>query len=330
MSDKTNTSAEDIDLLYVYNKVKKIARGWLRSIFKAYDYCLKYWYILVALAVVGAGLAYFLEKGKLDGKHANVLVKVNFDAGNYLYNSVDVLNQKILERDDDFLKSIGFSKNELPINNLELEPIIDVKDITDDFENTDRNLDALLRYVEFNMEEEELYQTFAYDYQYHTLSVSLSPNGTKEDLAKILAFINDSEILKDRKNTAVSTVEKKLKDNEATVSQIDMFLAEYLKAESERTTPNAQYYVERNTRPDLLLNNKSELLQENKELREELVYYKDAVVAMSGMEVYPVQKGLLDNKMIVYPIALIALFLFFSLMLHVYRSLRDIANQEDD
>ncbi len=330
MSEQTTTASDEIDLLHLYKKLKQITRGWIRSLFKALDFVLRNWLILLILLAVGIGVGYYLQYDKKTSKEAKVLLKVNFDSGNYLYNAVEVLERKISERDSEFLMSIGMDSLYPAVTGLTLEPIIDVKDITENFEATDRNLDPILRYVEFNMEEEELYQTFATDYNYHYLKATLTSKGSKEDLEKIMAFINSSPILKEYKTNAVQTIQDKIDANQATIMQIDQFLAEYLKQEiTPNSPPSAQYYVERDTRPDLLLTNKNELLLENRELKNELVFYKEAIIPMSGMEVYPAEKTLMDKKIIVMPILLIVVFLSLVLFRHVYFSLRAIANRED-
>jgi len=329
MSEQINTTADEIDLLYLYKKLKRIVRGWIRAMFNALDFCLRNWIIILVLLIVGVGLGYYLQQNQAVSKEAKVLIKVNFDAGSYLYSAAQVLDRKIGERDAEFLQKIGLDTLRPSINGLELEPIIDVKDITEDFEVTDRNLDPILRYVEFNMEEEELYQTFAHDYNYHYLKIRLSPRGTVQDINKVLDYLNASELLKEHKNTALSTIQEKLDANKESIAQINSFLEEYLKKQRETTVPNAAYYVERDMRPDLLMTTKNDLLLENKTLQQEMVYYKDAVVPMSGLEVFPSASSLFDKKIIVLPILLIGAFLLLALFRHLYFSLRAIANKED-
>ena len=329
MSEQINTTADEIDLLYLYKKLKRIVRGWIRAMFNALDFCLRNWIIILVLIVVGVGLGYYLQQNKTVSKEAKVLVKVNFDAGNYLYSAAQVLDRKFSKNDTEFLRKIGLDPKKPAIYGIELEPIIDVKDITEDFETTDRNLDPILRYVEFNMEEEELYQTFEHDYNYHYLKISLSSRGTVQDVNRVLDYLNASDILKEHKDTALATIQEKLDANKESIAQINSFLEEYLKKQREATVPNAAYYVERDMRPDLLMTTKNDLLLENKTLQQEMVYYKNAVIPMSGLEVFPVEPGFMDKKMLVLPILLVGAFLFLAFLRNLYFSLRAIANKED-
>ena len=61
------------------------------------------WKKLLVIIVAGLILGYFQTDSKLpNAKEATVLVKINFDAGNYVYDAVDLINLKISSADYDF------------------------------------------------------------------------------------------------------------------------------------------------------------------------------------------------------------------------------------
>ena len=325
MSESNNKAAEELDLFFFFSEIKKVFKGWVRAFFKGFDFALRRWIIILILILVGLGLGYYLQQNSFTGNKAKILLKVNFEMGNYLYNTVNVIDKKLKAGDTEFYEVLGLNPNNPAIRGVELTPVINVHDITDDFEDTNRNLDALLRYVEFNMEEEELYQTFTTNYNYHYLAVSLTSQGKNEDLQRLMDYINSNPILREYRDTSVKTINEKLEANKHTIEQIEMFMAEYLKREATQKEPSAQFYVERETRPDLLLETKNELLTENQELQDALVFYKDPILALGGVEVYPKEQGILDKKMVILPILLVFGFLFIAYMRYLYFYLRRIA-----
>ena len=330
MSNSKNKPAEELDLFFFFSEIKKVFRSWVRAFFKGFDFARKRWLIILILILVGIGAGYYLEQNSFSGNKAKILLKVNFDMGNYLYNTVDVVDKKLKAGDTEFYQTLGLNPNNPTIKGVELVPVINVHDITDDFEDTNRNLDALLRYVEFNMEEEELYQTFTTNYNYHYLTVSLTGQGTNDDLERLMNYINANPILKEFRDTSVKTINEKLVANKQTIEQIELFMQKYLEQESDQRALGTQFYVERETRPDLLLETKNELLTENQELNDALVFYKQPILALGGMQVYPKEPSLLDKKMILLPIMLVFIFLFLAYLRYMYYYLRRIADAPEE
>ena len=56
-------------------------------------------------------------------------MKINFDAGNYVYDTVDLINLKISSEDTDFFtQEIKLNEDET-IDEVSISPVIDIKDI---------------------------------------------------------------------------------------------------------------------------------------------------------------------------------------------------------
>ena len=75
---------EELDIIVLIEKIKLMLLSVFLQIFRRSKKFLSAWKQLLAVIVAGAVLGYFLtDKDKPSSKEATVLVKINFDAGNY-------------------------------------------------------------------------------------------------------------------------------------------------------------------------------------------------------------------------------------------------------
>ena len=325
MSSSTQSN-DEIDLKYIYLRFKKLVHGIIKSLFAAYDFVISKWYIVLSLALIGLGLGYFKYKDANPDNEAKVLLKVNFDTGDALYNAVFSLSEKLSGSDALFMEELGFNTQNPEVKGLEIEPIVNIQDLLINLENENRSLDPLLRYVEFNIEDTELYETFASQYRYHYLTVTLSDEGDSGDIQTILDYINENPALKALSTVKYQALVHQIKGNEALESSLDSFLNKYLNEKNIEQLPGAGYFVEFEERPDLLVTAKTNLLKENLKLKERVVFGDKSVVAINGLEVYPVAGSIIDNYLIFYPFLLVFGFLFLAYIRYSFKRLRKIAN----
>lgn len=322
----SSTSNDEIDLKYTYQQFKKVLHGIVRLLFNALDFIISKWYIVLGLLVAGVVLGYFADADDTLNKEAKVLVQANFESGEALYNAVEVLNLKLEEGDESFLKGLGFNLNKPEVTEVEIEPIINIKNIADDLNGRERSLDPLLKYIEFKLDEGELFETFNAKYKYHLLTFSLSHEGDNNDIETVFEYINNTpNLLEIAKIEYQGTIEK-FEANNQIIAQIDLFLNKYLDKQQNGAISGSDYYVESDERPDLLVESKNNLLKENRRLKELAVFEEQSVVPISGMQVYPVEKRYRETGILVYPIALVLAFLALAYLRHLYFYLRRIAN----
>ena len=94
---------EELDIIVLIEKIKLMLLSLFLQIFRRFKNFLSEWQRLLAVIFVGVLLGYFLtDNDKPSSKEATVLVKINFDAGNYVYDTVDLINLKISSEDTDF------------------------------------------------------------------------------------------------------------------------------------------------------------------------------------------------------------------------------------
>ena len=121
---------EELDIIVLIEKIKLMFLSFFLQIFRISKKFLSLWKQLLAVIAVGVILGYFLtDNDKPSSKEATVLVKINFDAGNYIYDTVDLINLKISSEDTDFFtQEIKLNEDET-IDEVSISPVIDIKDI---------------------------------------------------------------------------------------------------------------------------------------------------------------------------------------------------------
>ena len=316
---------DELDLLKIIQVFKNIFKKWLLLFFNALDFIFRNWKTVLGLIAIGLVLGYFTQNNNKPLQKATVLLRVNFDAVNYLYSEVELFNEKIKEKDSLFFTKIGFNINSLEVKDMELTPLINLKDIVDKYEQTYRNLDGLLQNLDFEDNEINVSETFTTEYKYHNLEFSLLSNANEETIAKIINFFNNDELLRKVRNVGIKNMEDRIISNEKVISQIDTVIKLYSKNESLSSPSDQTFVVDKNFNIHGILNKKTELLLDNEKIREELVVSDNIIVMMNEPRLLSEKPGILGNKFIFYPFVFVLGFLLLAFARHSYLYLKEVA-----
>ena len=316
---------DELDLLKIIQIFKNIFKKWLLLFFNALDFIFRNWKTVLGLILLGLVLGYFTQNNNKPLQKATVLLRVNFDAVNYLYSEVELFNEKIKEKDSLFFTKIGFNINSLEVKDMELTPLINLKDIVDKYEQTYRNLDGLLQNLDFEDNEINVSETFTTEYKYHNLEFSLLSNANEETIPKIINFFNNDELLRKVRNVGIKNMEDRIISNEKVISQIDTVIKLYSKNESLSSPSDQTFVVDKNFNIHGILNKKTELLLDNEKIREELVVSDNIIVMMNEPRLLNEKPGILGNKFIFYPFVFVLGFLLLAFARHSYLYLKEVA-----
>ncbi len=321
----TNKS-DEIDLGALLGGINKFFKGILVSIYNVINFGFRNWLIILILILIGAALGYFTkDEGNLP-KNAQVVIRTNYDSADYAYNALELLLYKSKEKDTVFLERNGFDKDTIEIKKLEIEPIVSFNDIATKYEPNDRNLDALLRNLDFEEKSDKI-TTFNSDYKYHTIEFSLSSAADDSTIDKVMNYLNNQELIKEMSSVGKQSILDNIGRNNKTFAQIDTILDNYSKGQP-LPSPNSQIFVvDKNFNLSQMLELKLELQKENRKLKEELVFAENAIVKLSDDSVFTENPGILGNNMILYPIFLVFLFLIISWIRHAYSYLKRLAQE---
>ena len=306
---------EELDIIVLIEKIKLMLLSILLQIFRRFKNFLSEWKRLLAVILVGVLLGYFLtDNDKPSSKEATVLVKINFDAGNYVYDTVDLINLKISSEDTDFFtQEIKLNEDET-IDEVSISPVIDIKDIMakDIQANEIRALFENLEYEDgFSVTE-----GFKSDYDYHFIKVNVSNNSSIETINKVIDYFNNNPLFAELKERNLQRISSIISDNEQTIKQIDKLLEYYT---TETSANNSQLYIDnKNLRPNELIKTKINLQSENQELKRESLTSKETVITINESNVLIENNSLASNKMVYYPFLFLLIYLIVSVLIGLY------------
>ena len=306
---------EELDIIVLMEKIKLMLLSVCLQIFRRSKNFLSEWKRLLAVILVGVLLGYFLtDNDKPSSKEATVLVKINFDAGNYVYDTVDLINLKISSEDTDFFtQEIKLNEDET-IDEVSISPVIDIKDIMakDIQANEIRALFENLEYEDgFSVTE-----GFKSDYDYHFIKVNVSNNSSIETINKVIDYFNNNPLFAELKERNLQRISSIISDNEQTIKQIDKLLEYYT---TETSANNSQLYIDnKNLRPNELIKTKITLQSENQELKRESLTSKETVITINESNVLIENNSLASNKMVYYPFLFLLIYLIVSVLIGLY------------
>ena len=306
---------EELDIIVLIEKIKLMLLSIFLQIFRRSKKFLSAWKQLLVVIFVGVLIGYFLtDKDKPLSKEATVLVKINFDAGNYVYDTVDLINLKISSEDTDFFtQEIKLNEDET-IDEVSISPVIDIKDIMakDIQANEIRALFENLEYEDgFSVTE-----GFKSDYDYHFIKVNVSNNSSIETINKVIDYFNNNPLFAELKERNLQRISSIISDNEQTIKQIDKLLEYYT---TETSANNSQLYIDnKNLRPNELIKTKITLQSENQELKRESLTSKETVITINESNVLIENNSLASNKMVYYPFLFLLIYLIVSVLIGLY------------
>ena len=270
---------------------------------------------LSAVIFIGILAGYFTtDDNQPNSKEANVLVKINFDAGNYVYDAVDLINLKISSDDADFFSQEIKLNIDESIDEISISPVIDIKDImAKDIQANE------IRVLFENLEYEDGFSVsegFKSDYDYHFIKVNVSNNSTIETVNKIIDYFNNNPLFAELKERNIQRISSIIFDNEQTIKQIDKLLDFY---SSDNKINSSQLYIDnKDLRPNELIKTKIDLQNENQDLKRESLTSKETVITINETNVLIEDNSLTSNKMVYYPLLFVFIYFVCSILFGLY------------
>jgi len=306
---------EELDIIVLIEKLKFMLLSIFLQIFRRSRQFLSSWKQLLAIILAGIALGYFLtDKDTPAAKEATILVKINFDAGNYVYDAVDMINLKISSEDSEFFaQEMKLNKDET-VDEVSISPVIDIKDIMakDVQANEIRALFENLEYEDgFSVTE-----GFKSDYDYHFIKVGVSNNSSISTVNKIIDYFNDNPLFTELRERNLQRISSIILDNEQTIMQIDKLLNYYI---SDTKTNSSQLYIDnKDVRPNELIKTKITLQNENQELKRENLTTKETVMLINEANILIENNSISSNKMVYYPLLFLLIYIIVSIIISLY------------
>ncbi len=322
-------NSEEMDLGSLWGRIKEIQISILLSFYRMLRFFIRNWITLLVLVIAGVLIGYVLEKNQKSAKEGSLIVQINFDASNYVYNSIEHLNNKISDNDTIFLKNHGFYKdNQAILTHLEIEPIVNIADILEKLNAGDKNLEPFLEQAQYedNLLTSEI---FIPEYKTHRILIKTTEKGTSATIENLLAYLNDNELLQQIKELTIVNTKNHIKQIQESVANIDSIAKKY-GSQTRSIAPGQVYFnsVEGNENMHMLISLKNTLLKNNEEMEIELLKYNHIVTLLDNPHL-AVKRSFFDQKMKILPVVFVLLFIVFAFMVRSYNKARGIEQKRN-
>lgn len=315
-------TSEEVDLGHLFNKIRGNYNKSLVSLYRKYK---SNRIPLLIVIIVGIGLGFLLNAFKKDVKETSLIVQINFDSTNYIYNTIEQLNNKIEDKDAIFLTKEGLY-NEAPlIISSEIEPIVNMLDILGNSELT--NSAYVKTVFEQSKFEDDILtsEMFIPQYKYHKITLFTAQENTDKVVEGFLKYLNNNDLLNKIKIVQVENTKLTIEKNKESISYIDSIAKVYGTLSVSPVTTGQIYYNSyevSNENIHLLFEGKAILLEKNKELETELQKY-DHIIELINKPVFQVKKEI--NNILLIPLLLILVYIIFAFLAGLYRKAKNLS-----
>jgi len=312
----SQTSKDEIDLGYLINKISELFKNISVSIYNSIQFCIRNWYFIGSLLIAGVVAGYFSEIDSKPAKKATLILRTNFGAADYAYNSLNTLVVKSNTLDTVFLKQNGFKTDSVEIKSINIIPLANFKNITKGFEKNEKLLEE---YLKNNLDDyKSLYFSYS-NYDFHKVSFVMSNHASVTTLKKTLAYLNNNEIINRTAQNGKQVLEANIAMNEFSIKQIDSTISKYNQNTFMGSASSQVVVVDKNFSYNGVLAEKSKLQRENTRLKQELVYADRAVIQVNNSNIEEQTRSIYTMKFVLYPLLFVFIFFVINLFSRAYK-----------
>jgi hypothetical protein len=307
----TNSQDQEIDLGQIGTGIKNFFNGIENSIFDFIFFVKKKILIIGSLFIIGLVAAFVLDP-KIYNHEISVIP--NFGSNEYLYKKIEQINTKLREEDETFFKDLGIKKYE-HVKEIEIEAypaiynFINNKEQGNNFEliklmAEDGNIDKIM--------EEEITSK---NYYHHKISIKTKGMFKKEEfITPVLNYLNNNTYFEIQQKVYQKNLVDKIILNDSLIKQIDNLIVLLSSNNSSGTISIS----EKNSIPELVEKKDRLILEKQYLLTNENIFDKIIKEESSIINIRDYKPLLLNNK-ILFPLALIFLYLLSYFLFNTYK-----------
>ncbi len=308
---------KEIDLSQISKKIGEFFEGIATAFFKGILFFKRNIIVIGILFIIGATLGFYLDKTSKVYDN-QIIVAPNFEANDYLYEKINLLNSKIKDGDTLFLKNTVGIQHPKKLIKIEVAPIDDVYKFID---NKKDNFELIkLMAEDGDIQKIISDKVTSKNYPYHQISFVTSEITSEEKtLQPLLKYLNNSKHYSQLQKEYMKNIRIKIAANDSIIKQIDGVLNSFTSKMNTRANDKLFYYNE-NTQLNDIIQTKNELLEEQGSKRVQLVTL-DKVIKDSSYTLNVKNTSTVKGKMkIVVPILLIFLFIIGGMFKSFYNN----------
>ncbi len=307
--------------------IKKLGNVFLRL----FTYLKKNALILIALIALGVAANFLLNSFVPKKLKTDVIVRLNFESKNYLYDVVDEIASNIKAGNESFFSNMGIQVADLKGFHIEIEAIENAEE---------KNGDALIeemKYLEVlqNFKDEsfvidilksELFQKSIVEHKItFTYKDSKKGSGVVE---KLLEYINSNSYFEHLKNVYTENTKTRIEKNTVLINQVDKLVANYTAAilTEKNRSDGSMVHFEKEYPLNItdLLELKKNLIKEIEEKKLEIIEQKNVLSIINLGKTQEVKKPFFNKRIVAIPIYLVLAFFLFSFFGYINEKAKEI------
>lgn len=300
MEQNSEQANQEIDLKYVYNTVGSFSSSIGFKFFRFLMFIKKYFFVLLALIIVGAGLGYFVDATQPKLLRHDFIVVPNFGSVDFLYQS---LPKRSFVEDKVSLNEInGFEE----IKDIKIEPITDIYQfLTDKSENLEPFKIISERGGDLN--KLLVNPIVAKNYKFHLISVYTKGTIDPVEITNNLFIqLNAQKYYLQKQQTALVNNQIKKQEILNSLKQINDVINSM--GDMDRTINPQGLTINNYMDIDDLFTRKERILDNISKIESDIVEQSKVVYVVDSM-MSSKAGGFLENRKVLFPLLLILLFL---------------------
>ena len=307
----TNSQDQEIDLGQIGKGIKNFFNGIVNSIFDFIFFVKKKLVIIGGLFVVGVVLAFLLDP-KIYNHEISVIP--NFGSNEYLYQKIEQIDTKLREEDDSFFKELGI-KNPKDVVGIEIEAYPAIYNFVNNKEQ--ENNFELIKLMAEDGDIDKIMQgeITSKNYYHHKISIKTKGKLKKEEfITPVLNYLNANPYFEIQQKVYQKNLADKIALNDSLVKQIDNLIVLLSSNNSSGTISIS----EKNSIPELVekkdrLISEKQYLLTNENIFDKIIKEESSIINIRDY------KPLLLNNKILFPLALILLYLLSYFLFNTYK-----------
>ncbi len=257
--DSHNKKEKEIEIIDIGKGIKNLTYATASGIVDLFVFVKRKVVLLILIASVFFGIGYTGDK-LLESFESYVIVSANFESSDYLYNTINLLNSKVKQKDKKFFEKIGI-KNYNNILEIDVEPVIDVYHFISLNPQNFEMIKLLAEDGDASSTIKDL--TTSKNYSAHQIKVVTNDDeSTKTIIDNIIKFLNSNEYHDELKAATIRNIDFRIESNKQMIAQIDKIVQEFSKSneQSSKSISDKLVYYNDNMQLNDIIATRNELV----------------------------------------------------------------------
>mgnify|MGYP003365315646 CR=1 FL=1 len=307
--EKNNLSTnQEIDLIYLFKKIKSMFDSLGFFIFKSIRFFIKNIFIFIGLIILGLLLSVVLEKTLQSSFKSDIVVVPNFNSTEYLY-SITKDYKNLTTKNDKEKKLLN------NIIGIEVTPIVDINSYFNNYKNRDffKTLsESGVKFEDFTKKEE--FKNFNTSFLI-TISTR-DEKHSKESIDFLLNKLNNSSYYSKKQKVEIDNLKENRIQLTKSIEQINLILNNL----GSNNYDNTKGQINVNTYESLndVINLKSQYVDDILMIDNKLITSSKIIFPTDIIYNKEFKEKLYYNTKIIYPLILVSIFIIFNLFKRFY------------